>query len=738
MKILHMISGGDSGGAKTHVFALMRKLPEYCDVKMVCFIKGQFFDELQEIDVQSELVEQKNRFDLSVVSRLKELCKRDGIQIIHAHGARANFIASHLKKHVDIPVVTTVHSDYLLDFDGLYKKIVFTALNTHALKKLDYYIGVSSSFKDMLISRDFRPNSIFTVYNGMDYSSPMEYCQKEEFGKRIGLEYDEKLTYVGLIGRHDRVKGHDIFLDAAKEVLKQNKNVRFVIAGDGEGRDALVEQAKTLGITEYLTFAGFVKDIYSFLNFVDINTLCSRCESFPYVLMEGARMAKPTISSAVGGIPDLVMDGKTGLLFEKENSKQFAQCILSLVEDKERAKSLGEALKEHAESNFSSDSLARTHRDIYSAILRDNSDKKKYDAVISGYYGYKNSGDDALLLGMIKSLKECKSDIRLAVLSKNPVETKYIYRVDSFSRFNVFSLRKAVKNTHLLINGGGSLIQDATSFKSLVYYLYVMHLAKKKGAKVFVYANGLGPLKDSSLKIVSKTLSKCADKITLRDAESVNELNRLGLGDMPYTLSADPALLLDVPQGDLCRKLLSKEGVPTDKKLMCVCVRPWDNNDERFEEKLAAVCDRANKNLGLVTVLLPMKPATDAKICRAIADKMTSESFVINNEVDVQSALGIISASYVSVGMRLHALIYSLCACVPSIGITYDPKVDGFADYIGNSMMVGADNIDENALYGFIENSFENHDEISEKMSVRLEELKQKAKESAQIAVDML
>ena len=84
MKVLHMISGGDSGGAKTHVFALMRRLTKYCDVKIVCFIKGRFFDELQDIDVESVLLEQKNRFDLSVLDSLVEICQNDGIQIIHA------------------------------------------------------------------------------------------------------------------------------------------------------------------------------------------------------------------------------------------------------------------------------------------------------------------------------------------------------------------------------------------------------------------------------------------------------------------------------------------------------------------------------------------------------------------------------------------------------------------------------------------------------------------------------
>ena len=180
MKVLHLISGGDTGGAKTHVFALLSKLKDMADVKIVCFMKGVFWDELQNIDVKSELIEQKSRFDLSVVDRLVEICS-EGYEVIHCHGARANFIGTFLGKKVKIPMITTIHSDYLLDFDGFYRKLVYTSLNVWALKKFKYYIAVSSNFKEMLVSRGFRPNSIHTVYNGMDYSGEMSYVSKEEF-----------------------------------------------------------------------------------------------------------------------------------------------------------------------------------------------------------------------------------------------------------------------------------------------------------------------------------------------------------------------------------------------------------------------------------------------------------------------------------------------------------------------------------------------------------------------------
>lgn len=733
-----MISGGDTGGAKTHVFSLMSELPKMCDVKIVCFIKGQFFDELQNIDVESELIEQKNRFDLSVLDRLCEIINNDGIDIIHAHGARANFIASNLKRRVKIPVVTTVHSDYLLDFDGFYKKVLFTALNVISLKKLDYYIAVSSNFKNMLISRGFTPNSVFTVYNGMDYSKPMEYCTKKEFAERIGIEYDERLTYVGLIGRHDRVKGHDVFIKGAAKVLERCKDVRFVIAGDGNGRDELVKLIDSLGIKEYVTFAGFVKDIYSFINFIDINTLTSRCESFPYVLMEGARLKKPTVSSRVGGIPDLIEDGVTGCLFESENENELALKILSLVQDKALREKLGQALYHRATSEFSNTGLAKSHVEIYNAILRDRREKERYDAVLSGYYGFNNSGDDALLLGIVESLRKEKPDIRLLVLSKNPKETKSFVMADSAQRFNIFALRKALKNTKMLITGGGSLIQDTTSDMSLIYYLYVMKIAQKYGKKVYVYANGIGPLSDKNVPTAAKVV-KNAHMITLRDELSLSELTRMGISDVPVEITADPALLLKPVSKDSASTLLEKEKAGLSKeKLLCISVRSWKGNDGSFVLKMAKICDDAYEKCGLKTLFLPMKPQNDTRISLEINEKMKHKGHVLSGKYSVSEILGIVSLCKCVTAMRLHSLIYAVAAGVPSIGLVYDPKVEGFLKYIGSDNNFDASNIDCEGVLACLDGIMESFDSLSEDVREKHKKLCVKAQRNAVLAKKLL
>ena len=189
MKVLFLISGGDSGGAKTHLFALLDSLKHKCTVKMVCFMDGVFYQEILERDIDTVLLRQHSRFDMSVLDEIKRMVEEEGFDIVHCHGARANFIISKIKDRVSVPVITTMHSDYLLDFDGLYKKIIFTGLNMYALKKMDYYIAVSTSFKKMLAMRGFNPNDIYTVYNGMNFSEPISYDEKEDFYKSRSILY---------------------------------------------------------------------------------------------------------------------------------------------------------------------------------------------------------------------------------------------------------------------------------------------------------------------------------------------------------------------------------------------------------------------------------------------------------------------------------------------------------------------------------------------------------------------
>lgn len=370
MKVLHLISGGDTGGAKTHIISLIKAIDKLIDAKIICFIEDTFFYDAKAAGIDIEVFKQKNRSDMSVVTRLADEIKKEGYDIIHCHGARANFIAMFLRKKVKKPFITTIHSDYELDFkDNFYKKIIFTSLNKFALRRFKYFIAISDTFKNMLIDRGFKEDEIFTVYNGIDMEQETKYISKEEFLRRYGIDYEGKII-VGIAARLDKVKDHETFIRSASIVLKERKDIIFLIAGDGYERKKLESLVKELSIGEYIYFLDYVKDPYSFFNAIDINTLTSLSESFPYVILEGAIMKKPIISTNVGGLSKLIEDGENGYLVPVGDSKKLASKIEILSSDKSKIKDMGEKLYKKVEQNYSSNAMARKHVEIYQEILR--------------------------------------------------------------------------------------------------------------------------------------------------------------------------------------------------------------------------------------------------------------------------------------------------------------------------------------------------------------------------------
>ncbi len=734
MKILHLIRGGDKGGAKTHLFTLLDELKKYAECEVVCLIPGVFYQEILERDVKTILFEQKNRFDLSVVAKIKEKIEKDGIDVLHVHGAMANFVARFLKGQVDIPIVTTIHSDYLLDFDTFFKKIIFTTLNVWSLKKIDYFIAVSDNFKDMLISRGFRANGIHVVYNGKDFSEvPEVVTSKEEFRKTYNIKPEENVTYIGIAARFDSVKGVDVFIKGAKKLYDKNKNVRFLIAGDGPQADELKALSDSLGLSDVLYFLGFISDIYGFLNFIDINCLTSWCESFPYSMLEGAAMKKPMVASNVGGISGLIRDDETGYLFDAGNTDDFAKKLSKLCDNPKIREEMGENIYKLATSEFSSVNFAKTHIDIYQKILSDYKDKMRYDYIISGYYGYKNSGDDALLLAISNELKKQKSDVRVAVLSANPKETEKTYRIDAINRFNIFKILSNLKKSKAMLSGGGSLMQDETSSKSLWYYACLLKIAKKMGLKVMQISNGIGPInKKANRVIVRNVINKYVDVVTLREEKSLRELEKMGV-TTPKILTSDLAMTLDGSGSKELKKVFVGEKIDV-KDYVCISMRDWKNNPKNFEDEIAKVADHIYEKYNFDVIFIPMQYPSDIAISKRIAEKMKNPSHIISGHISTENVIGIIRDAKLVLAMRLHSLIYGVSMKTPVVAIKYDPKIDGFMEYIRLKHFIDVEKTDAEIINSYCdENILKNN--LSEELC---EGLREKAKENIDIAIELL
>lgn len=137
--------------------------------------------------------------------------------------------------------------------------------------------------------------------------------------------------------------------------------------------------------------------------------------------------------------------------------------------------------------------------------------------VISGYYGFANAGDEAMLAAIIKALRSTEDALELTVISGNPQVTAAQYGVTSIHRFNPLEIISSLRGCDLLLSGGGSLLQDVTSKRSLLYYLSILGLGLLLGKKVMLFAQGIGPIHSGLLRKLTKVVCSHVNLITVRD-----------------------------------------------------------------------------------------------------------------------------------------------------------------------------------------------------------------------------
>lgn len=372
MKVLHLISGGDTGGAKTHIINLCTNLKNFIGLKIICFMYGQFYEEVKKSGIDIDVYEQRSRFDLSVIDKIVQLVYSQNFDIIHCHGARANFIGMLLKKKIkDKPFLTTIHSDFDLDFqDVVYKKIIFSYLNKISLKKFDYFIVVSSLLKDKVKKLGISNNRVFVLHNGFDFDKKISFEGREDFlSKYIDKSLIQSKIVIGNLCRLIKVKGLDVFIKAAELIVKEYDDVIFLIGGDGPQKEYLENLINELKLNNKVFLLGKIDNPYDFFNAIDINVISSYSEGFPYSLLEATMLEKCCVSSRVGSIPDLIEDEKNGLFFEAGNHKELSQKIKKLLDDKALIQSLGRKLSQKAKEKFSAKSMAETQFRIYEKIL---------------------------------------------------------------------------------------------------------------------------------------------------------------------------------------------------------------------------------------------------------------------------------------------------------------------------------------------------------------------------------
>ncbi|PLS17827.1 polysaccharide pyruvyl transferase CsaB [Bacillus sp. M6-12] len=300
--------------------------------------------------------------------------------------------------------------------------------------------------------------------------------------------------------------------------------------------------------------------------------------------------------------------------------------------------------------------------------------------VISGFYGLGNTGDEAILEAIIDNLRDGLDSPDITVFSLSPEETATTHNVKSVYRawrHDNKGKMKALKEADLLISGGGGLLQDAYPtkflFGPLPYYLLIVMLAKMCGTKVMFFSQGIGPVTSGWGKTLMK-LANLADFITVRDQYSKDLLHKLGVTKPETVVTSDIVFAFKPKKDDSAKASLPLNG---GEKLVAVSVRPWFEHVKQFEQ-MAQILDTLITERGVTPVFVPMEGHHDKNASEQVMSHMKyrDKCLMLGTDYTPNQYLNFIGECEMTIGMRLHALIFSTLMGVPHIGFSYDKKVE--------------------------------------------------------------
>jgi len=299
--------------------------------------------------------------------------------------------------------------------------------------------------------------------------------------------------------------------------------------------------------------------------------------------------------------------------------------------------------------------------------------------VISGYYGFENLGDEAILECLIEELKGRFPECEPVVLSASPHKTAKEHGVRAIDRWDPRKILRELRGATALISGGGGLIQDQTSRRSALYYLGVIALASLRRCPVFLVGQGLGPIRNPLLYRLAGRLLSRAEFAMVRDQPSLKLLSGWGLAEDKAVLGGDLALLLWPGLQKLRVAAKGAEEGGDKAPYVAVCLK--GELSERLKAALARQLDRLAEELRVV--LLALHPDEDLSPMEEIAAQMNGSALVLDTAgVGLKEVLECLAGAQAVVGMRLHALIFAMLAGRPFIAISSEPKILNFLKQI--------------------------------------------------------
>lgn len=382
IRVLHVLNGGFWSGIEAHVLTLARGFNKYHQIgkpevaiSIATLNQGEFADALRDMGFSFRPLNKKFKGDPLVFFKIRKIIQNDDIDIVHTHGFSGNFygrLGAKMKSNVKI--VSTVH-DFPEALSYIYKRPLFAQMIERIEKWgsvfSDRHIAVTIKLRERLIEDGLQRDKVSAIPNSLDLDRyPIAGQNCEEAKSALGLDPHEPV--VGTAGRLHKRKNVQMFLQAAKQLLDEGVRARFLIVGDGPMRFELEKLTSELGIAEHVHYTGWRTDLISVMRAMDVFVLCSYAEAWPIVILEALALQKPIVSTAVGGIPEIIENGQNGILVPSGDLGRLKNALQDLLREPGKAQQIGHAGRKSIAQKYSDKVMVEKTYQVYHELMLSN------------------------------------------------------------------------------------------------------------------------------------------------------------------------------------------------------------------------------------------------------------------------------------------------------------------------------------------------------------------------------
>ncbi|MBQ4052560.1 MAG: polysaccharide pyruvyl transferase CsaB [Clostridia bacterium] len=711
------------GGAETHIFELAKGLTAKGHTVTVFSNGGVYAKALEEIGIRhvQAPLHRKNLFSLiKSYGILKREFSQNFPSVVHSHTRISNYVGGLVCNKLHIPMVTTVHGHFRSDF--FFR--LFTRWGCRSL-------AVSDDLREYLINDyNYPAEHVQLTVNGIDLTR-FQKKALPEFRRSLGVEDHQKIILMVTRLEKETAKHVSMVFDLAPSIYRQAPDSRIVLVGDGK------------------LFAQFQKEA------AEINQQCGT----DYILMQGGKtnieqytavsdlfigISRAALEAMAASLPVILLGnhGYLGLYSHKirqESTETNLTCrgypypdsneISSLIVDCLTNKDLSQNIEDGVQlvkERYSIETMATNAEHMYREAINSF---RPLDYMISGYYGTDNFGDNLTLRILMDHLKDRKGTF----LTHNIKNTDAPSGVLKIHRFHLWTIRKLMKKTKVFLLGSGSILQDATSNRSIFYYHYILRMALRYHCKVMLYANGVGPISNTFNRIRTTQLLNRIDLITARDQESIDLLKNLSI-HCPTVLTADDVFSLQF--GD--RAPLDPVKEAAGKTLVGVNFKLEVRETKRINAIADALKELAEKHQ-LFYYLIPFHQEQDTPALKLLNKKLPRDSYLVKATNDPQKLIHYMQLCEYQIFERFHGQVIGTILGTPFLPINYDPKNYSLAVQMGmEDYLINHTDITKERIVETFERLQNNRHDVKEKMAAYANNARMNAKMNCEYLLKMI